>query len=393
MCETNLAMGSIIQSFERITKYTCLKSRRYQLDYERASMVDFDDNLDQQYVSQPGERSFHAGTKSVYEMASMWAKQESPLCYFLDGSRRTYKIEDFPINSQCLPMIAGQVGVGVCERVNRQLRPWGNFKLKNVLAVTVKLHRDGSSAESHNAYFANLRDQINADAAAHSLHFLALDELLYYQGQIGDNFEDKAIARIQDYMIEQEKRKVAELVQAKCLSDDAWLLKDGSLEYAKINRKDDEFVFNNIRSNYQHVIGVSKSFNPELARMKNNQSASLIIAKLKQFERTPAFKYRTDRVDGEFAIWYLRIRDSHNYNQSPFDGVVKVEKVLVSPDERENGLATEEVDNISSWIVNERNPVCYGKDSRWQNHLYPVYLTEQFVKSRYMSTEHFTNLF
>jgi len=386
-------MGNIIKSFEQITKCTCLKSRRYQLDYARASMVDFDDNRDQMYVAQPGERSFHSGTRSVKDLAAKWAGLGSPLRFFLDGSRRTYKIEDFPINSQCLPIVAGQVGVGVCERIDRQMHAWGDFKLKNVLAVTVKLDRDGSSVESHNAFFTDLRNKINADSAAHSTHPLMLDDVLYYQGQIGDNFEDKAIARIQDYMIEQEKRTVAELVRKSCLSDDAWLLKDGSLEYAKINRKDDEFVFNKIRSNYQHVIGVSKSFNPELARMANNQSASRVIAELQQFERTPAFKYRTDRVDGEFAIWYLRIRESGNFNQSPFDGVVKVEKVLVSPDERDNGLKTEEVDNISAWVVNERNPVCYGKDSRWQNHLYPVYLTEQFVKSRYMSTLHFTNLF
>jgi len=51
------------------------------------------------------------------------------------------------------------------------------------------------------------------------------------------------------------------------------------------------------------------------------------------------------------------------------------------------------VDNISAWLVNERNPVCYGKDDRWANHLYPVYLTETFIKSKYRGTAHFLNLF
>jgi predicted nuclease of restriction endonuclease-like (RecB) superfamily len=41
----------------------------------------------------------------------------------------------------------------------------------------------------------------------------------------------------------------------------------------------------------------------------------------------------------------------------------------------------------------ERNPVCYGSDMRWANHLYPVYLTERYVKSHYLSTESFLHLF
>ena len=32
-------------------------------------------------------------------------------------------------------------------------------------------------------------------------------------------------------------------------------------------------------------------------------------------------------------------------------------------------------------------------DARWANHLYPVFLTESYVKSRYISTEMFLHLF
>jgi hypothetical protein len=35
-------------------------------------------------------------------------------------------------------------------------------------------------------------------------------------------------------------------------------------------------------------------------------------------------------------------------------------------------------------IINERNPVCYGSDDRWANHLYPIYLTEKYIKSQYL---------
>ena len=98
------------------------------------------------------------------------------------------------------------------------------------------------------------------------------------------------------------------------------------------------------------------------------------------------------RIDGKFAVWYVRLREARK-TRGPFDGIVKVEKILVSDGEEEYGLASTEIDNISAWLMNERNPVCYGKDDRWANHLYPVYLTETFIKSKYLGTVHFINLF
>ena len=90
-------------------------------------------------------------------------------------------------------------------------------------------------------------------------------------------------------------------------------------------------------------------------------------------------------------MWYVRIRDKKQ-TRTPFDGVVKVEKILM-PEEEESGVDSEIIDLLSANIINERNPTCYGTDRRWANHLYPVYLTEAFIKSRYMSTEMFLHLF
>ncbi len=72
---------------------------------------------------------------------------------------------------------------------------------------------------------------------------------------------------------------------------------------------------------------------------------------------------------------------------------MKIEKILVTDEQIREGLDTEEVNYISANIVNERNPVCYGADTRWANHLYPVYVTESFAKSKYLSNAMFLNLF
>ena len=66
---------------------------------------------------------------------------------------------------------------------------------------------------------------------------------------------------------------------------------------------------------------------------------------------------------------------------------------MMDEEVEQGGINSEDVDLISANIINERNPTCYGTDRRWANHLYPVFLTERYVKSKYISTEMFLNLF
>ena len=95
----------------------------------------------------------------------------------------------------------------------------------------------------------------------------------------------------------------------------------------------------------------------------------------------------------KFAVWYLRLHDK-KYSDSPFDGVVKVEKILVKDAElKTEKIDSDEVNLLSAYLLNERNPVCYGADSRWANHIYPIFLTESFVKAQFISAETFLNLF
>lgn len=84
------------------------------------------------------------------------------------------------------------------------------------------------------------------------------------------------------------------------------------------------------------------------------------------------------------AAWYIRIRHI-KHTVSPFDGVIKVERILADEHSRTHGLSSEDVDYISANLIWERNPTCYGKDVRWANHLYPIYLTELSLKNRRLS--------
>ena len=378
-------MGCVVKALEQETGKVCFDTYRRCLDHERASLVEYDE-FSHEFVKEQGETERFSGVHNIRQIASEWQARQPAFRLFMDGSRRTFKIADMPIGPQVFPIIAGQVGVAVCKREEKVLAPC-RFTFHVVLAVPDKLDTEGKNEKQHRAFLVNLVQKLNAHQDR-----IKLNAILLYPTRANENFEDKGIARIQEYMIEQEKEMVQSLVQAHLINDRAWLIKDGSLEYNRLSDKDDRFAFSRIRSNYKRVVGVSKSFNPELAKLKNGRSAAGMIANLRPFERTQAAMYQTERVDGKFAVWYVRLRSARK-SRGPFDGIVKVEKILVSDRELEYGLETSEIDNISAWLMNERNPVCYGKDDRWANHLYPVYLTESFIKSKYMGTTHFINLF
>jgi hypothetical protein len=75
-----------------------------------------------------------------------------------------------------------------------------------------------------------------------------------------------------------------------------------------------------------------------------------------------------------------------------FDGVLKVEMHLVNKRQEDFGLDSDIIDRISEQLVREAIPVCYGSDERWANHIYPVFVTERFLKSGFYPESIFKTL-
>jgi hypothetical protein len=219
--------------------------------------------------------------------------------------------------------------------------------------------------------------------------------LSYNSAKEEKDYNDKGTAQIQTMMMLKEQDMVAALVSEKKLNHENYLVKDGSLEYRPTkDMRSDERAYQKFKNNYDYVIGVSKRFNPEVCLVLGDKPNPGFIANLPLYARTPVAYFTDNDFLGDigFAVWYIRIRDTSK-TRTPFDGIIKVEKVLVSNEEVENGMNSDLVDLISAHLINERNPVCYGSDLRWANHLYPIYLTERYVKSHYLSTESFLHLF
>ena len=97
------------------------------------------------------------------------------------------------------------------------------------------------------------------------------------------------------------------------------------------------------------------------------------------------YRYHSEIInaDTEYAVWYVRLRNSE-FRETNFSDVVKCEMVLTKEGEK---IESDVIDLISANIIQEAYPVCYGLDSRWANHLYPVFLTETFCKSHYLSND------
>ncbi len=381
-------MERILDFIAKETDGKNYKSYKYCFEAVEIPKLEYEDKKGIQ-VKNKGEtdRSLTT-TKSVKDLADRISKTGKPLFkFFLDGSRRTYKVDDIAYGKRLYPIIAGQIGVAVCERKDEHT--FKSVNLKNPLVISLPENANAQTTIGNDdLFFNNLIQKLNNQDILKKQN-LKFTKILPYKNTIlkeNDKYEDRGVAKIQDEMISLEQKVVYELVKARKLNDDSFLIKDGSLEYMKSGESKE---LSEIKANYDCVIGISKAFNPE-ALSNDVKDISRRIAELKLYHRTPAFMYQTERIpDVKFAVWYLRIRET----LSPFDGIVKIEKILVREIQEEEGLDSDEIDLISANIINERNPVCYGKDNRWQKHLYPVYLTENFIKSQYLSDIHFINLF
>ena len=191
----------------------------------------------------------------------------------------------------------------------------------------------------------------------------------------------RSIAAIQNQMTDNEREYVAYLCRSGSLNeDDSWLIKDGSLEYKRhmTNREDDDLEEAMFDLNMACVLGVSKSFDSELLS-KIEPNIGDIIAELPPCSRTNAYLY--EHEGHKYCVWYLRLRNQPMRRSSCFSDVIKVEFIILG----DTTPQTSKINMISAHLLNESYPVCFGKDSRWANHLYPVHVTEVFAKSKFIN--------
>lgn len=303
----------------------------------------------------------------------------SGFSYFMDGSRRTYKIGDMVLDGKKIyPVVVAQVRAGSTERTNqKKLHSYGRIQKKNLLLLNDKMN---------NVDFAEICQRILKTQIAKSLN---LDVVEYHFDPAKDNIPvNAAIAKANSIMHDMEIDILGKMVNSGTLEPDKMLIVDGPLQFIRQDTGKPEFA-----DMFYNVVGISKSFDPMLptsgkAKRGGTQIGAELL-KLEYGERTPVFLKENSR-HRKFGCWYLRIRPKNRVS-NPLEGIVKIEKMGIVEDE--DGMNTSVIDNISLSILNEGSPTCYGRDERWTSHLYPVYLTETLIKSTFESDLGFVNNF
>ena len=349
---------------------------KFSLDnYKPSIYQDLDEEIDSNEVFE------YPYKKRSFRNIKILDKDPGVFKYFLDGSRKVYVIGEFITDDdKYLPIIAGQVATACCVRSQRKIKTYRILR-ENVIIIPSSMKP---------LKMKRIKTEILNKLKNSKINFSTqwkVDEYNLYG--IDDNqnsrIEDKGTAKIQEIMHSYEVAMVHELAKTKVLQDDSMLIIDGSLQFERQKVKMEPEYFRN-------VISIAKSFDPHKTKLLKRKSKEIgaFLTNLQFGQRTPVFKVIKNHH--KYGAWYIRIKNS-KYLQNPLDGIIKVEKLAIDNRENRYGFDSDIIDDLSSYILMERNPTCYGKDNRWSSHLYPIYLTEKRMKSGFLSDTFFLSLF
>lgn len=299
--------------------------------------------------------------------------------FFMDGSRKTYKIGDLflPTQKKIFPVIVAQVVAGciVRDRTQKDVH-CQDIKKENFLLLTSEIAKDD---------FADIKESILNTTIHKDLEIAQYS----FKKQKDTSPTNAAISCANSQMHKLEISILKEMVTSKILNDDSMLVVDGPLQFVFEDTRDKNFA-----DLFYNVIGVSKSFDPLLPMQdkkgKGQQIGNFLLS-LEYSQRTPVFFKKND-CGRKFGCWYLRIRPK-SHVKGPLEGIIKIEKMANQDDIERDGLDTDVVDNICRSLLNECSPTCHGNDDRWASHLYAVYLAETMIKNTFISDEYFVNQF
>lgn len=287
--------------------------------------------------------------------------------YFLDGSLRSYFLGTVLEGNRSSPIHYAQVGACVLFRrddgsVGKELLRTRHLVLVNAQSLSEEAWQDLENLVANTS--AMLEDLSTPDIFTR--HYGDVDLRVRAGGKTR-------------YKMRELEAETMKGVLSK-LSDECWLIMDGSLMFQPILQT----LQQRYEASIPPVLGVSKNFRKDpqfvFGRGPRAQRFSIysLLAHLKHEHRTAAFS----AYDGQIVFWYVRLRPQGQVDY-PLMGVVKCE--LVTPNREP--VPTELIDLLSQALVAERNVTPHGRDRRWHAHLYPIFLAEQAIRNAFYSRE------
>ena len=315
-------------------------------------------------------------------------QQLSVFSYFMDGTRKVYQFGDAVINeSTMFPVVAAQLRAGCTEKDDDgDIHPCsvpGSFISKNILLINEKINSEDLNDIKKYIENSELGQSLNLSVLTYGVRSNRGSSFNVTENQNVDEMALLAIAKASGAMHRIELQCLDVMVKSGRLSTDKMLIVDGPLQFIAEDDKSDKFA-----EMFCYAVGVSKSFSPMLPAIYSKKKSVQIgpkLIKLGYAERTPVFE-KVNSKGRKFGVWYLRIRPREKM-ESELAGIIKVEK-MAAPNEQ-YGLDSNIVNNISLSLINEARTTCYGLDKRWPSHLYPVYLTERYLKETFENSQAF----
>lgn len=123
-------------------------SHKYCFDSISVPSLDYDDSFEDKWIiKQSAETTTHKKSIDLRRDVELLNSQNvTPLFkYFLDGSRRTYKVDDVAYENIIYPIVAGQIGVACCERTNPNTFNPTIIELHNVISMPLKANANSKS--------------------------------------------------------------------------------------------------------------------------------------------------------------------------------------------------------------------------------------------------------
>ena len=221
-------MGKLLKYIAEETQGTCFTSFKYCYDTITTPAIEYGE-------AEMGYINLKEYAEDVHDPMPRNMRQRAKIClqgaplfkFFLDGSRRVYKVDDIQYDKKVFPIVSGQISVACCGREMHENNAFKSFQhvyeeSYPVLCLPVTANGVGMD---NDVFFRNLCNKLNERLQRVNAE-VQLKRILYYLTKLNENetFENKGIAKIQDEMIECEKRIVSYLVSKNLLNQDSYLM-------------------------------------------------------------------------------------------------------------------------------------------------------------------------
>lgn len=293
----------------------------------------------------------------------IYRKEKHLFRFFIDGSLRTYFLGTGIEGRRSFPIELSQIGATVIQREeNGTIK---TLEYKNKIVLLLPKQQKGVS-DTLWEEIAKIYKPAWLEVIDYTLPDIFSDKK--------SDPRDKAGAKARKLMHDLE----IELIKStdNLRNENNWLILDGAIKFVE---KDIWETFKKV----PYVIAVAKSFRKDPifklgSRRSQHIDLTQLLARLPHAYRTAAFRSQDRKV----AFWYVRIREQKEVDY-PLMGVIKVE--YPTPDGKP--IPTELADLLSKALVAERNVTPYGSYRRWHCSLYPIYIAEQVIKTKFYSKE------